>query len=206
MRIYINKNNQQSGPFEDHVVIEQLRSGMLSPDDMGIRHGGTTWQRLSEMFPGVGSAGRATPSIPIPPPASVGGTSAAAAEPSPKKGGCLRGGLIGTGVLLLLLGIAVGAGSRFIPSTSCDLAESDKERIDKLQRDIDKAKSDFKYERVGPLMVELDAATAGYETSQKYCDDDKFRDNAIGISGGVLAFVGLLLAVIGLFIGRGSKK
>ena len=199
MSIYINKNNQQSGPYEDHVVIEQLRSGVLSPNDMGIRHGGTTWQRLSEMFPGVGSAPRATPSIPIPPPASVG---AAATGPAPKKGGCLKAGFIGGGLMLLLLGVALAAGSRFIPSTSCDLAESDKERIDKLQRDIEKAKSDFKYERVGPLAVELDQAMAGYETSKKYCDDDKFRDNAIGISGAAVAFIGLLAAIIGLFVGR----
>ena len=27
MPIYINKNGQQAGPYEDHVVIDQLRSG-----------------------------------------------------------------------------------------------------------------------------------------------------------------------------------
>src|SRR5215213_10030010 len=56
MPIYINKDGQQSGPYEDHIVTEQLGNGMLSPNDLGIRHGGTAWQKLGEMFPGVGVA------------------------------------------------------------------------------------------------------------------------------------------------------
>ena len=54
MPIYINKNGQQSGPYEDHIVVDQLRNGTLSPSDMGIRHGDPSWQKLGEMFPGVG--------------------------------------------------------------------------------------------------------------------------------------------------------
>lgn len=200
MPIYINKNGQQSGPYEDHIVIDQLRSGVLSPDDMAIRHGDASWQRLADMFPGVGVA-----NAPDPSPIGVSGAAVgqvASAAPAAKKGGCLKGGLIGVGILFLLLGIAVGAGSRFIPSTSCDLAKSDQEKIDKLKRDIEKAKSDFKYDRVGPLQVELDSELSGYEVSKKYCDEDKFRDNMIGIAGGVVAAIGFLMAVIGLFVGR----
>ncbi len=202
MPIYINKDGQQSGPYEDNVVIDQLRSGILSPSDMSIRHGDSSWQRLGDLFPGVAPEARATPSIPIPPPLMAGGDAVASASPASKKGGCLKGGLIGAGVLFLLLGIAVAAGSRFIPSTACDLAKSDDERIDKLERDIEKAKSDFKYDRIGPLSLELQEATAGYEVSQRYCDNDKFRDNMIGIAGGVIAAVGFLMAIIGLFVGR----
>lgn len=51
--IYIYKNNQQSGPYEDHVVIDQLRSGMLTPDDLAVRHGESQWQPLRIMFPQV---------------------------------------------------------------------------------------------------------------------------------------------------------
>ena len=202
MSIYVNKNNQQSGPYEDHIVIEQLRNGMLSPDDLGIRHGGTTWKRLGDMFPDAASASRATPSIPIPPPASSAGGASVAATASPKKGGCLKAGLIGTGLVLLLLGVAVGVGSRFIPSTSCDLAESDAEKISKLRSDLDKARSDNKYERIGPLQRELDIELSGAEASQKYCNEDKFRNNVIGGAGAVVGFVGLLMAIVGLFVGR----
>ena len=205
MPIYINKDNQQSGPYEDHEVIDQLRSGLLSPNDLGIRQGESAWQKLGAMFPGVSAASAASAGGPtVGASEGVYADATASAVPAAKKGGCLRPALIGTGLLLLLLGITVGAGSRFIPSVSCDLAKSDEERIDKLERDIEKAKTDFKYDRVGPLSLELREAMAGYEASQKYCDDDKFRDNMIGIAGAVIAVLGLLMAVVGLFVGRGK--
>jgi hypothetical protein len=202
MPIYINKNGQQSGPFEDSVVIDQLRSGSLSPNDMAIRQGDASWQRVGDMFPGV-SAGPSSSSA-----SPLGATVTAPVEsvaPAAKKGGgCLKGGLIGTGLILLLLGIAVAAGSRFIPSTSCELAKADEERIDKLERDIEKAKSNFDYDEIGPKAIELDEATAGYEVSKKYCDDDKFRNDIIGIAGAVIAVLGVLMAVVGFFVGRGK--
>jgi hypothetical protein len=203
MPIYINKNGQQSGPYEEHIVIDQLRSGVLSADDMAIRHGDTSWLRLGDMFPdavqreassmpfGAGSTGDSP---------AVGSTVSVA--PDAKKGGCLKGGLIGAGILLLLIGIITAAGSRFIPSTSCDLAESDAEKIAKLKRDIEKARSDGKYERIGPLSLELDSELAGAEVSQKYCDDDKFRDNIVLGAGVVVGLFGLLMTIIGLFVGR----
>ena len=203
MPIYINKNGQQTGPYEDHIVIDQLRNGTLASEDLAIRHGDASWQKLGDMFPDVASRRAETPPISIPPPVSTAGSDVLqSAVPPPKKGGCLKGSLIGAGLLFLLLGIAAAAGSRFIPSTSCDLAKSDEERIDKLERDIEKAKRDFKYDVIGPKSIELEAATAGYEVSKRYCDNDKFRDNMIGIAGGVVAVVGLLMAVVGLFVGR----
>jgi len=51
MPAYINHEGQQTGPFDDHVVIEQLRSGQLSPDDLSIRTGDAQWQTLRTMFP-----------------------------------------------------------------------------------------------------------------------------------------------------------
>ncbi len=50
MSIYIHKNNQQSGPFEEAKVLEMLRVGQLSPNDFGIRQGAGQWQPLGEMF------------------------------------------------------------------------------------------------------------------------------------------------------------
>ena len=82
------------------------------------------------------------------------------------------------------------------------MAKADEETIDKLERDIEKAKSDFKYDRIGPLQVQLNSALSGYETSKKYCDNDKSRDDMIGIGGAVIAFLGLLMAIVGLFVGR----
>ena len=193
MPIYINKDGQQSGPYEDHVVIDQLNNGSLSPNDLGVRHGETAWQRLGEMFPGVGIA------KPRPVPSEA---AAVPTSPSPKKGGCLKFGLIGTGLLFIFLGVAIGIGSRFIPSSSCDLAESDARKIDKLRSDLDKATKDGKFDRIGPLQIELNEELAGAAVSQRYCNDDKFRNNLIGGGGAVLGGLGFLMALIGLFVGR----
>jgi hypothetical protein len=198
MAIYINKDGRQSGPYEEHIVTDQLGSGVLSPDDLGIRHGESSWRRLGEMFPDIAKGAYEPFTGAAPPPMSV-----AAAAPAVKKGGgCLKFGLIGAGLLFLLLGIGVGVGSRFIPSVSCDLAESDANKIDKLKMDLDRAKKDGKFERIGPLQVQLDQELAGAPTSQQYCDEDKFRNNLIGGVGGALAVIGLLMALIGVFVVR----
>lgn len=200
MPIYINKDNQQSGPYEDHVVIEQLRGGQLSPTDLGIRQGESAWQKLGDMFPGLASGSTAEPTVGAK--AANASDATTSAVPTPKKGGCLKGGLIGTGILFLFLGIAIAIGGQYIPSVSCDLAESDARNIDKLRSDIDKAKSDGKFDRIGPLGIQLDQELAGAEVSQKYCNDDKFRNNAVSIAGGVVAALGLLMTLVGLFVGR----
>jgi hypothetical protein len=51
MRVYIHKNNQQSGPFEESQILEWLASGQLSPNDMVVRQGETQWQPLYLLFP-----------------------------------------------------------------------------------------------------------------------------------------------------------
>jgi hypothetical protein len=203
MPIYVNKDNQQSGPYEDHVVIDRLKNGMLSPNDLGIRQGETSWQKLGDMFPGVGDS-RSVSVPPVPPPvkpASVGAPSAFAAAPA-KKGGCLKVGLISVGLLSLLFGICAIVGSRFIPSVSCDLVESDAKEIQKLNSDLDKAKKAGDTAQVRTVEFELKQALSGAEASQKNCDADKLRNNIIGFVGGGLAVVGFLLAVIGFFVGR----
>jgi len=75
MGIYIYRNNQQFGPYDESVVTDQLRSGQLSRDDMGIREGENDWKKLGEMFPDVTPAFAPIP----PPPAAV--VSAEAAAP-----------------------------------------------------------------------------------------------------------------------------
>lgn len=202
MPIYVNKNNQQSGPYEDRVILDQLRSGLLSDDDLGIRQGESSWQRLGEMFPGVGRS--QSPGPPIGAAEAASGVATASASPAAKKGGCLKPGLIVAGLLFLLLGISIAAGSRFIPSVSCDLAEADANKIDKLEADLDKATKNGNFDKIGPLQRELTEELSGAAVSEKYCDDDKFRNNAVGVAGGAMAFVGFLMALIGMFVGRGK--
>lgn len=202
MPIYVTKDGQQSGPYEDHVVIDQLKNGMLSPNDLGIRQGETSWQKLGDMFPGAAGS----QSVPPPPPASASTgakPSTLAAVPAPaKKGGCLKIGLISIGLASLLLGICAAVGSRFIPSVSCDLVESDAKEIQKLKSDLDKAKKADDTAEVRTVEFKLKQALSGAEASQKNCDADKLRNNIVGVVGGGLAVVGFLLAVIGFFVGR----
>ena len=51
MAIYINRNNQNSGPFDELSVENALRNGTFSMNDLGCREGMTSWQPLSVFFP-----------------------------------------------------------------------------------------------------------------------------------------------------------
>lgn len=49
--IYVARNNQQFGQFDENKVSEMLRSGQFLPTDLGIRQGNQHWQQLSVLFP-----------------------------------------------------------------------------------------------------------------------------------------------------------
>ena len=67
MSIYIHRNGEQFGPFEDQSVIDQLRNGQFSPDDLGIRQGEKDWQKLGVMFPDTAPVAPSLDAIPPPP-------------------------------------------------------------------------------------------------------------------------------------------
>ncbi len=50
MRYFIGKNGQQSGPFEESVIREQLASGALSYDDLIWREGMAAWAPVHTVF------------------------------------------------------------------------------------------------------------------------------------------------------------
>ena len=51
MSIYIYRNNQQTGPFEEHAVLAWLRGGQLSGEDLACRAGENNWRPLKALFP-----------------------------------------------------------------------------------------------------------------------------------------------------------
>ena len=73
MQIYINKNGQQLGPFEENAVLQMLQNGQVSASDLGIRQGETQWRRLDNLFPNANSFAKNPPppmnkqSLPPPP-------------------------------------------------------------------------------------------------------------------------------------------
>ena len=51
MQIYINKNGQQIGPFDEAKVREMLKNGEVSADDWVFRQGDTEWSRVGTLYP-----------------------------------------------------------------------------------------------------------------------------------------------------------
>ncbi len=58
MSIYIRKNGQTTGPFEENTVLNYLKAGNLTSNDMACRHGEESWQPLGSMF---GNSPQASP-------------------------------------------------------------------------------------------------------------------------------------------------
>jgi len=105
MRMFVNKNGQQLGPFEESKVAEMLRNGQLSSDDFGIKEGQSQWQKLAVLFP-VQPAWT-PPNIPVTPPIQPSFPVQAnpQLQPPPTKSGGSTGlilGLVGCGGLILL--------------------------------------------------------------------------------------------------------
>lgn len=50
MSLYILKNGEKQGPYEDDQVLASLRCGLYAPDDRGWRAGMADWQPLSTIF------------------------------------------------------------------------------------------------------------------------------------------------------------
>lgn len=200
MPIYINKNNQQTGPYEDHVVIEQLRSGMLSPDDLGIHHGGTTWHRLGDMFPdAVPSSSMPTPE---PPPIAVSAAASASVVDEPRKGGCRKalGWLILIlGVLMMLGGAAGAIGTRLIPIPSCEIADKYDAEARQATKEADDAKGT-------PRQVEAEKKAIDKLESARIwmqgCNEARSYYNMAMIGAIVAAVIGFFMTIIGFFLRR----
>jgi len=193
MSIYISRGGQQSGPFEESEVVERLRTGQLSPDDMAIVQGGTAWQKLGVMFPNVGG----------PPPAAAAPVANFVAEmPAKKGGGCFKAGLLTVGILLLLGGIGGAAVSRFVPSPSCQMLEQDAAELKRLQSKLQTAK-----DTPDEAMVkrEIDQTISGMKASTQNCNDHRAIWDTVMYGGAAAAFVGFLMAIVGLLIGRRSS-
>ena len=203
MPIYIHKDGKQSGPYEDHVVIDQLRSGALSPNDMGIRHGGSSWQKLGDMFPD--SVRKTTQPAPA---ANVAGAavplaSGAAQTPAAAGGGCR----VTAGILLMVFGLIAligGAGMaiatpNIYTSPSCEFAESDWKEIEDLKKKYDAAEDTYEQ---ASIEIELKSAMASYDTSSKHCAEQKSTMRMFQIGEAVVAVVGLLMLIVGFFVRR----
>lgn len=51
MEVWIGRNGERHGPYQEEQISEWLRSGQLSPDDLGWYDGLADWRPLSLLFP-----------------------------------------------------------------------------------------------------------------------------------------------------------
>lgn len=65
MEVWIGRDGERHGPYKEADVRQWLRSGQLSPKDLGWYDGMSDWQPLSQLFP---DEGRAEPPAFAPPP------------------------------------------------------------------------------------------------------------------------------------------
>lgn len=108
MAIYIYKNNQQTGPFEEGKVVDWLKEGKLSAEDLGCRTGSDEWQALKVLFP------QAVPIAAqnISPPGIVENISGAEKMPAVTKKRSGKKFLTGCGIALII-GLLLSAGLGF---------------------------------------------------------------------------------------------
>jgi uncharacterized RDD family membrane protein YckC len=62
MEVWIGRDGERHGPYKEADVRQWLRSGQVSPDDLGWHEGMADWQPLSALFPE--ELGRAEPGVP----------------------------------------------------------------------------------------------------------------------------------------------
>jgi hypothetical protein len=105
MQIFIHKNGQQLGPFNESVVKQKLQNRDLLPTDLAILQGEQSWQKLGEMFPQTSP----TPSLPVANEFSTPNNQAPSAVSGGGKSKGLIFGLLGCGGLLIfgVIGVAV---------------------------------------------------------------------------------------------------
>ena len=127
MPIYISKNNQQLGPFDDAKVLEMLRRGELSANDAAIRHGENEWRKLSHYFPN---------SVNIPNninvPNSVNVAPAALSAETPAAGKSRKGLLLGCGGVVLI-GLLIAAALGFLAFRNMNPPDSTENMPDSIK-------------------------------------------------------------------------
>ena len=194
MSIYIYKNNQQTGPFEESKVLEMLGGGQLSPNDMGIRSGESQWQPLANLFPRVILS---TPQATSPMANGV------------TNNGCRR--IFGIG--LLILGFFLFIGGSFFPvknalrsnggqNLACQNAGKAKQKADESFREYEKSKGTNAEAKIAEeLKQNIGIVRMWSETCSELNSSHRRWMIILTILGGF----GFILTIAGFFISRVRK-
>jgi hypothetical protein len=202
MQLYVYRNNEQTGPFDEQLVLQRLRSGALSPDDLGIRQGESNWIRLGDIFAGripePSPFGAATQS----PPVAAGQNFAPTTAHKKGAGGCrvaLGWIMLVFGLLMFLGGLSLAVATPFVYNMPlCPIAERDFAEIERLKQKYDAAdESEKAYAK-----YEFEQAIDSYDSSSRMCADERGTRQLFIIGSAAVAVVGFFLAIIGFFVRR----
>lgn len=203
MQLFVYKNNQQLGPFDENGVLDQLRSGQLSPDDLGIREGETNWTRLGDIFAGRLQLNE-PPASAFTLPIQGGGQVFAAPAAAPRSGGGCRKAagwtILIVGLLMFLGGAAIAVATPFAYSMlTCDIADKEWAKVEELKKKYDAAKGTPEEYAAGvELKQQLDSAAIWNEG----CAEQKATRRWYQIGSIAVAVVGFFMMIIGFFIRR----
>ena len=191
MQIYVSKNNRQLGPFEEAQVLEMLRNGQLTPNDLGVRQGESQWQPLGKLFSGAtqfsAAAGIAGASVETPTTENATG------------GGCRRT----LGTLMIVFGILIflaGSGMLIVSFTMaepllCQMANEDYNRMQDAYEKYQKDKTPENQQN-------FETKSKIFDAGEKYCADALAYYRFWKIVFGVGIVFGLLIWIIGFFLRR----
>jgi hypothetical protein len=205
MQIYIFKDNQQTGPFEELEILDQLRTGKLSRDDLGFKPGAANWQKLGELFPDV-SHQQATPPVITPHAAVISKPAQAAVAQSKKGGGCriaLGIAMILVGLLMMASGIGGVAFFQLSPKPiMCEFADKDKKELDTAMEEYQAAKGT---DAEAVKQAEVEVILTRSEDSSRLCSNTLAQGRIGTIAFAVAAIIGFIVLVIGIFVARPRK-
>ena len=203
MQLYIYKNNEQTGPFDEEAVLDQLRTGRLSPDDLGIAQGQTAWTRLGDIFAGRIPEASAFGSVPLPVQGGAAQNFAPAPGPKASAGGCrltLGWLMLSLGLLMFLGGLGLAIVTPFVYTMPlCPIAEADYAKIEELKKKYDAA--DDESEKIG-IQIDFEQAIDDYDSSSRMCAEERGTRQLFIIGSSAVAVVGFLMAIIGFFVRR----
>lgn len=80
MQVWIGRNGERFGPYDEGEVRQWLRDGTCRPQELGWYEGMTDWRPLGELFPDERPAAGSVPPMPPSPPPFLGVTDVAEPE------------------------------------------------------------------------------------------------------------------------------
>lgn len=185
MQIYISKNNQQLGPFEEAKVLEMLQSGQLSPNDPAVPRGGNQWQPLSVLLPTFNFIGTPFAGFNVPP------TAFEASKKVRSKG---------LSVFILVLGILVFlGGAAFTVNRHTGFSNMACKEAERLLTETRQAREEFEFNKTEENLKKFESKRSSGRSWAVSCDTSTSAHRFWMASGIITAIVGLIITIVGFF-------